>query len=1044
MITVCGERSSSIAQKEKIAFLREKCEEEKPFFLAFAESHLNDRIKESEYELEGYSHTASHRSRRTGGGVIIYVSNDHTYQTLASTSDEMCSLAAIYINEMNLVVFMAYRPPPNYKNQYNGEVLENSFKNIVIDNIKKIMSEFNTPTPDIILAGDFNFPKASWLAGIGKINPDLRSNKRSLKQLIEIATEFNLLQKVSEGTRETRSGTKNILELIFTNNHELISNIYIQSTEITDHKYIVCETSHMLLKNDTRPSQNNEPNLSSFNYETADWENIRKNIKLVKWSEILEIYKSAADKLKVIMETVMKIVEENCTKFKNRNETRKNNIPRDRKILLRKKKILKTKLKNHNISCERRNHLELNIRNIEKELLMSHKNEKINNEARAIRNIKSNPKHFFTYTKKKLKTNNVIGPFKVNGEIVNSLKEICNKISDQYSSSFSVPDQNFKIANPREFFDTNVKNEEPMLIDFNFTENSIVNAIKDITNNSAPGPDHFPTRLLKECSEELSKPLYILWRYSLDKGDIAPLLKTAVICPILKPGSQRNQPSAYRPVSLTSHIIKVFERIIRKALVEYLQKHDLLPENQHGFLSGRSTLSQLLNHIEEAIRAYEEGKATDTVYLDFAKAFDKVDHNILCHKLRKLGITGKVGVWIKDFLTGRFQQVSANGLLSDAVPVTSGVPQGTVLGPILFIIMISDLGKELVCSTSSKYADDTKNTAKVSNRNDAEHFQKELDQIVYPWAPTNNMCLNGDKFEYHRIGKNLCVEKYSYKNPDGETIQEKEHIKDLGIFISNDLTWTRQIEEAVAKARIMAGWTLRTFITREREPMMTIWNSIVRPKLDYCSPLWSPRPSNFKEIDLLEQTQRYFMRQIKGMETLDYSQRLKSLKTYSIQRRHERYKVLYIYKIKEGFVPNISKNHALKFTYHRRHGCRCEVPKYPLRGKSIRAREDSFALTACNIWNSLPRCIRDINGKDVAHFKRKLDKALSYYPDIPRCSLSGHSHDMHGRKSNSIVDHYNNRRIRQVLDNLKIFEEEKSRKILNGRGYVSAGVRSIA
>ncbi|CAL4131540.1 unnamed protein product, partial [Meganyctiphanes norvegica] len=248
---------------------------------------------------------------------------------------------------------------------------------------------------------------------------------------------------------------------------------------------------------------------------------------------------------------------------------------------------------------------------------------------------------------------------------------------------------------------------------------------------------------MKACAEELSTPLYILWRHSLDSGDIASLLKSAVICPILKPGSQRNHPKAYRPVSLASHIIKVFERIIRKALVEYLQEHDLLPENQHGFISGRSTLSQLLIHIEDAIRAYEEGKATDTVYLDFSKAFDKVDHDILCHKLRRLGITGKVGIWIKNFLSGRSQQVSANGLLSDDVPVISGVPQGTVLGPILFIIMISDLGKELVCSITSKYADDTKNTAKITNLNDAEHFQRELDEIVYPWAPANNMCLNG-------------------------------------------------------------------------------------------------------------------------------------------------------------------------------------------------------------------------------------------------------------------------------------------------------------
>ena len=145
----------------------------------------------------------------------------------------------------------------------------------------------------------------------------------------------------------------------------------------------------------------------------------------------------------------------------------------------------------------------------------------------------------------------------------------------------------------------------------------------------------------------------------------------------------------------------------------------------------------------------------------------------------------------------------------------------------------------------------------------------------------------------------------------------------------------------------MPGWALRTFSTRKQDPMITIWNIHVRPILDYCSPLWSPSPNNYKYIDLIEGTQRSYTRRINGMEGLDYAQHLKVLKMYSVQRRHERYKITYIYKIKENFVPNISDTHGLQFFYSRRHGCICRMPPYPLyHNKAVIARKNSFALTA--------------------------------------------------------------------------------------------------
>ena len=1008
------------AQHQKIPFLREQCNTEKPHFLAFAETYLRDDIKEAEFTINGYSHETSNRRNREGGGVIIYISNELTYKTLISDSDEMCSIVAVYIHELNLIVFMIYRPPPNYKSRYFGEILEKSFKTVIINNIYKVMKDYEAPLPDIVLAGDFNFPKATWKYGLGEAFGSTRFIKNSLQQLIDVASNLNLLQKVTFGTRETRSGNNNTLELIFTNNHELISNIHGEQSELSDHRYIVCETSYSFSSNNQKIEEPKETNLASYNYLKTDWVALKTKLKEINWSKILDRYKTSEEKIQAILEMISIAVDEVCTKFKQQRGKDIKIIPKDRRILLRNKKKKKLKLKEENISIEMKGRIEKAIIEIDIKLLNSHQDERTNEEVRAIETMKTNPKHFFAYAKKHLKTKSSIGPFKIDEELIASPEGISQKLSDQYTTSFSTPIPNQSIGDPKTFFSFKEDQSNTLLTDIIFSREMIIKEIGKIKSNSAPGPDHFSVTLLQQCADELSEPLYLLWRHSLDTGDIAPLLKKAIVCPILKPYSQRCDPASYRPVSLTSHLIKVFERIIRISIIKHLENNNLLPKNQHGFIAGRSCLSQLLQQIEQLIRAWEEGKTTDTIYLDFAKAFDKVDHNILFQKIKRLGITGKVGLWIREFLTGRFQQVSANGVLSDPALVTSGVPQGTVLGPILFIIMIDDLDSELLFSTASKYADDTRVSAKISSPDDAIRFQKELDDVIYPWGPLNNMALNGNKFEHLHVGKNLQQTQTSYKDPAGNSIENKNSIKDLGVLITNNLTWKKHISEVVAKARAMSSWVLRTFTTRERDPMISMWNSQIRPKLDYCSPLWSPCPNNLGSIDLLEQTQRVFTRCINGMEGLNYAQRLKKLKMYSVQRRHERYKIIYLYKIKQGLVPNISDTHGLHFLPNKRHGCTCKIPTFPLyRNKAVVARNNSFSLTASSLWNSLPRHIRDITGVSVDVFKRNLDKVLNQYPEEPRCSATGLYTNAHGRKSNSIYDLSKNMEVKGRINHLE-------------------------
>lgn len=250
---------------------------------------------------------------------------------------------------------------------------------------------------------------------------------------------------------------------------------------------------------------------------------------------------------------------------------------------------------------------------------------------------------------------------------------------------FSEPSENTDQQEPDS---NNIK-----LCDIQFNEEDIIiKAIASMSTRSSPGPDKFPSIILKQCKNELATPLYILWRKSLDKGEVPKIHKHQTIVPIFKKDSKA-KPENYRPVSLTSHILKVFERVLRGRIVQYIEENNLLSKNQYGFRPGRSTISQLLAHINSMIEILERNHNADVLYLYFAKAFDKVCHKTLLQKLEGFGIQGKILNWLKSFLNERYQRVNIQGKLSEPEKVKSGVPQGTVLGPILYINNITEVLK---------------------------------------------------------------------------------------------------------------------------------------------------------------------------------------------------------------------------------------------------------------------------------------------------------------------------------------------------------------
>ena len=410
-----------------------------------------------------------------------------------------------------------------------------------------------------------------------------------------------------------------------------------------------------------------------------------------------------------------------------------NKIPRGRRILMRKRRKL-VKKRSKTFKQKLLKEIDEKLINIELNLLTSYKEEKKLSELKAIKNIKTNSKYFYSFAKRNSKTKSRIGPLfdKHKNKFIDNSKEMANLLQDQYKSVFSesIP------INPDNFKkDFNYNND---MAEVHITEDDISEAIKTLPSNSAAGPDGVPSVLLIKCVNSIKKPLSLFWNNCLQNG-VTPLpLKTGHIVPIFKNGDQ-GSPSNYRPVALTSHLTKIYEKVVRKLIVSHMEINNLFNDSQHGFRSGRSCLSQLLTHFDTITDLLENDVNVDTVYLDFSKAFDKVDHSILLLKLKNFGIPEKTLKWIESFITGRIQKVTVNSILSDPVIVASGVPQGSVLGPLLFLIMISDIDENIKYSILSSFADDTRLLKQINDFLDVLKLQHDLNLNIYAMGRMINL-----------------------------------------------------------------------------------------------------------------------------------------------------------------------------------------------------------------------------------------------------------------------------------------------------------------
>ena len=936
-----------------------------PFFV-LTETHLKSYVKDAEIAIEGYSMIRADRPVRPQGGVAICYKQHLSAVESRSFSNKTCEVCISQIVQLNVTIVAVYRPPDTTKVLFKEALTE----------IERYLTDISKQKSDLLIMGDLNFPNVNWDTKTAKSGCS-KNDKDCFSDLCKVMEDHFLIQVIDKPTRKD-----NLLDIVLTNSSDLVKRVTTEDTVMSDHRLVMCQLGYRELEKVEEDIA--RTGFNALNLHKADWEKINSELSTVEWKELLagpsNPVKDGTSEIKsnfeIFTEECLRVCEGNAPARHRASKAKKKRKNNNRQLLRRRKRKVKAieRLEEQDPNAAKLATLKGELVDIELEIRDKiHSNLK-DEEANVIDQIKDNPKAFYSYANSFQKAKQNIGPLEdpVSKELKNGPREMADILQNQYVKVFSDPNT----AIPRKLL--NKSQPKARICDIDFSAKEIEEAIDELQLHSASGPDDFPAIVLKRCKATLAAPLYQLWRSSLDSGIIPQYLVSQKIVPVFKKGS-KTEAQNYRPVSLTSHVIKIFERVMRKFLVHWLEANNLLSKHQHGFRKSKSCVTQLLAHIDSILNMLMEGANADVIYLDFAKAFDKVSHKILLKKLENLGIGGKILTWLKSFLSNRFQSVSVEGKLSFIHLVLSGVPQGTVLGPLLFIIFIDDIYESVKYSLARSFADDTRLTKAIKSIIDQLQLQEDLDAVV-EWADENGMELHEGKFELLQHGKIVELKGpsgYSYKLSSGQIIANSSKVKDLGITVDESLGWTTHIAEVSKQASQMSAWVLRTFTTRQQFPLMTLYKSLIRSKLDYCCPVWSP----IRKADIcsLEAIQRSFTARIITLKGLTYWERLRSMKLMSVQRRRERYIVLHMWKIYCGIVPN---DVGVEFYSNDRLGPMCRVPK--LRAKSMQVNTmvyHSFGSMGPMLFNAVPKLVKSSISPES--FKASLDDFLMTLPDTP-------------------------------------------------------------
>ena len=905
--------------------------------------NLRDSLQPAELAVDDYDCFSNCFSDYVHLGVAIYVKKRLCAQQVCLSDKQKEAKESVWVeislkDNDSLLLGSIYRPPSNSKEDNRN----------LYDTILEVIEGRSC----VLLAGDFNHPDIDWEDEISNTGEDSQASI-----FLEFVRDSFLHQHVKFPTHYRSSQNPTLIDLVFSSEINMVMNV--------KHMPPIGKSHHQTLHFDFLCDSMDDTTETGkkYNYRKADFEAMRGYINELELTRNIA-NKTTEESWNTISSSILTSVEKFVPEFKTKatRETSQRKKPRwwnsysekaKEKIKLKENAYFKWKHtrddNDYKEYAKYRNQTKRECRKAD-----------IEYEKNIAKKAKTNPKIFYSFVNSKMKVKESIGDLvNKDGNKVSSNDEKAEILNNFFCSVFtkektdSIPE-------------CENKNKENYIDNVIFTKDKVLKKLKNLNASKTGGPDGIQAVVLKELCNELSEPLAVLFEKSMKEGKLPAIWKDANVSPIFKKG-EKNKPNNYRPVSLTCLLCKIMESIIRDTLFSYLESNNLLSDYQHGFISHRSCVTNLLSTIDSWTETLDSGSSLDAIYLDFSKDFDSVPHLRLLEKLKSFGIMGNLWKWIEDFLLGRRQRVCVNGSVSEWSSVSSGVPQGSCLGPVLFVLYINDL-PDIVSSLCQMYADDTKVFSCVDSEEQKKKLQCDLDNLV-EWADTWQLRFNAEKCHVLHLGSKNQRYAYSMKKHDCSEYVElakSEEEKDLGVIVDAGLTFSKHIEKQVNKANKIVGLIRRSFTHLNTISMKQLFTSLVRPHLEFGNVVWSPMSK--KSVKLIEQVQHRATKMIPGLKNYTYEERLEKMKLPSLRYRRKRGDLIEVYKFTHGHYS--IKSNLLQLDK----GTRTRGHSFKLVKRSCRLniRQHFFCNRITNTWNNLPSEI--VNAPSINAFKARIDK----------------------------------------------------------------------